>query len=99
MAEIFILTKLSNMNKITENDDAMSIYKNLDDKVFDICLHHGFNVQTRVGNDSAYYAFFVADDRLPKVQEAMQMIEKLGLRKINNGILSSTIHYYGIDFL
>ena len=87
-----------NMSKRIENDDdAMNIYKNLDDKVFDICLHHGFNVQTRIGNDSAYYAFFVADDRLPKVQEAIQMIEMLGLRKINNGTLSETIHYYTIN--
>ena len=96
--KIFIFMKFPNMSKRIENDDDMSIYKELDDKVFDICLHHGFNVQTRVGNDSAYYAFFVADDRLPKVQEAIQMIEKLGLRKINNGTLSKTIHYYSINF-
>lgn len=78
--------------------DDMGIYKELDDKVYDICYRHGFNVQTRVGNDLAYYAFFIADDRLPKVQEAIQMVEKLGLRRINNGTLSGTIHYYTIDF-
>ena len=42
--------------------------------------------------------FFIADDRQPKVQEAIQLLEKLGLRKINNGTLSGTIHYYTIDF-
>lgn len=84
---------------IKENDgDDMGIYKELDDKVYDICYRHGFNVQTRVGNDLAYYAFFIADDRLPKVQKAIQMLEKLGLRRINNGTLNGTIHYYTIDF-
>lgn len=76
----------------------MSIYKELDDKVYDICYRHGFNVQTRVGNDLAYYAFFIADDRLSKIQEAIQMLEKLGLRRINNGTLSEIIHYCTIDF-
>ena len=84
---------------LKENDgDDIGVYKELDDKVFDICYHHGFNVQTRVGDDLAYYAFFIADDRQPKVQEAIQLLEKLGLRKINNGTLSGTIHYYTIDF-
>ena len=81
---------------LKENDG--DVYKELDDKVFDICYRHGFNVQTRVGDDLAYYAFFIADDRQPKVQEAIQLLEKLGLRKINNGTLSETIHYYTIDF-
>ena len=41
---------------INENDgDDMSIYKELDDKVIHICYSHNFNVQTRVGNDRAYY--------------------------------------------
>ena len=84
---------------IKENDgDDMSIYKELDDKVYDICYRHGFNVQTRVGNDNAYYAFFVADDRLPNVQEAIQMLEDLGLRRISNRPLSGQMHYYTIDF-
>ena len=70
---------------VNENDvDYMGIYKELDDKVFHICYSHGFNIQTRVGNDMAYYVFFVADNRLPKVQEAIQMLEKLGLRRIDN---------------
>ena len=90
---------LSRPSILKENDgDDMSVYKELDDKVFDICYRHGFNVQTRVGDDLAYYAFFIADDRQPKVQEAIQLLEKLGLRKINNGTLSGTIHYYTIDF-
>lgn len=84
---------------VTEDDAKdMGIYKELDNKVLDICFRHGFNAQTRVGNDLAYYAFFVADDRKPKVQEAIEMIERIGLRKINNGTLSGTIHYYTIDF-
>lgn len=84
---------------INENDgDDMDVYEELDDKVFHICYSHGFNVQTRVGNDRAYYAFFIADDRLPKVQEAIQMLEKLGLKRINTGNFSGTIHYYTIDF-
>jgi hypothetical protein len=95
----FINENCSRSSVITENDgDDMGIYKELDDKVIDICYRHDFNVQTRVGNDLAYYAFFIADDRLPKVQEAIQMLEKLGLRRINNGTLSGTIHYYTIDF-
>ena len=95
----FINENCSKPSIIKENDgDDMGIYKELDDKVYDICYRHGFNVQTRVGNDLAYYAFFIADDRLPKVQEAIQMLEKLGLRRINNGTLSGTIHYYTIDF-
>lgn len=76
----------------------MSIYKELDDKVVDICSHHSINVQTRVGIDLAYYAIFIADDRLPKVQEAIQMLEKLGLRKIDAGTFKGMIHYYAIDF-
>lgn len=108
MMKIFIIKKCVNMKRIIErvvsqtikeNDgDDMGVYKELDDKVFDICYRHGFNVQTRVGDDLAYYAFFIADDRQPKVQEAIQLLEKLGLRKINNGTLSGTIHYYTIDF-
>jgi hypothetical protein len=95
----FINENCSKPSIIKENDgDDMGVYKELDDKVYDICYRHGFNVQTRVGNDLAYYAFFIADDRLPKVQEAIQMLEKLGLRRINNGTLSGTIHYYTIDF-
>ena len=62
---------LSRPSILKENDgDDMGVYKELDDKVFDICYRHGFNVQTRVGDDLAYYAFFIADDRQPKVQEA-----------------------------
>ena len=96
----FINENCSRSSVITENDgDDMGIYKELDDKVIDICYRHDFNVQTRVGNDLAYYAFFIADDRLPKVQEAIQMLGKLGLRRINNGALSGAIHYYTIDFL
>lgn len=95
----FINENCSRSSVITENDgDDMGIYKELDDKVIDICYRHDFNVQTRVGNDLAYYAFFIADDRLPKVQEAIQMLEKLGLRRINNVALSGTIHYCTIDF-
>ena len=95
----FINENGSKPSIIKENDvDGMSIYKELDNKVYDICYRHGFNVQTRVGNDLAYYTFFIADDRLPKVQEAIQMLEKLGLRRINNGALNGTIHYYTIDF-
>ncbi len=95
----FINENCTRPSIIKENDgDDMSIYKELDDKVYDICYRHGFNVQTRVGNDKAYYAFFVADDRLPKVQEAIQMLEELGLRRISNGSLSGQIHYYTIDF-
>jgi hypothetical protein len=95
----YINKNFSKPSILKENDgDDMGIYKELDDKVFDICYRHGFNVQTRVGNDRAYYAFFIADDRLPNVQEAIQMLEKLGLRKINSGTLSGTIHYYTIDF-
>jgi hypothetical protein len=95
----FINENCSRSSVITENDgDDMGIYKELDDKVIDICYRHDFNVQTRVGNDLAYYAFFIADDRLPKVQEAIQLLEKLGLRRINNGTLNGTIHYYTIDF-
>ena len=90
----FINENCTRPSIIKENDgDDMSIYKELDDKVYDICYRHGFNVQTRVGNDKAYYAFFVADDRLPKVQEAIQMLEELGLRRISNGSLSGQIHY------
>ena len=89
----------SERKTINENDgDDMGIYKELDDKVIHICYSHNFNVQTRVGNDRAYYAFFIADDRLPKVQEAIQMLEKLGLRRINTGNFSGTMHYYTIDF-
>lgn len=88
-----------NNQGIIENDaDDMSIYKDLDDKVIDICSNHDFNVQTRVGNDLAYYAIFVADDRLPKVKEAIQLLEKLGLRKIDVGTFKEMIHYYAIDF-
>ena len=88
-----------NNQGIIENDaDDMSIYKDLDDKVIDICSNHDFNVQTRVGNDLAYYAIFVADDRLPKVKEAIQLLEKLGLRKIDAGTFKEMIHYYAIDF-
>ena len=62
----FINENCSRSSVITENDgDDMGIYKELDDKVIDICYRHDFNVQTRVGNDLAYYAFFIADDRLP----------------------------------
>ena len=95
----YINENFSRPSILKENDgDDMGVYKELDDKVFDICYRHGFNVQTRVGDDLAYYAFFIADDRQPKVQEAIQLLEKLGLRKINNGTLSGTIHYYTIDF-
>lgn len=95
----FVNENCSRPSIITENDgDDMGIYKELDDKVFDICYSHGFNVQTRVGKDLAYYAFFIADDRQPKVQEAIQLLEKLGLRRISNVALSGTIHYYTIDF-
>ena len=76
----------------------MSIYKELDDKVYDIRYHNGFNAQTRVDNDLAYYAFFIANDKLTKTQEIIQMLEKLGLRKINNETLNEIIHYYTIDF-
>lgn len=76
----------------------MSIYKELDDKVVDICSHHSINVQARVGIDLAYYAIFIADDRLPKVQEAIQMLEELGLRKIDAGTFKGMIHYYARDF-
>ena len=83
---------------IKENDDDdMGIYKDLDDKVFDICYRHGFNVQTHVIN-GAYYAFFLADRKLPKVQEAISMLEQLGLRRIDTGTFSDTTHYYTIDF-
>lgn len=93
------MKNFQNNQGIIENDaDDMSIYKELDDKVVDICSNHGFNVQTRVGNDLAYYAIFVADDKLPKVQEAIQMLEELGLRKIDAGTLKRMIHYYAIDF-
>lgn len=88
----------NNQDIIGNDTDDMSIYKTLDDKVVDICSNHGFKVQTRVGNDLAYYAIFVADDRLPKVQEAIQMLEKLGLRKIDAGTLKGMIHYYAIEF-
>lgn len=88
----------NNQGIIGNDADDMSIYKELDDKVVDICSNHGFNVQTRVGNDLAYYAIFVADDKLPKVQEAIQMLEELGLRKIDAGTLKGMIHYYTIDF-
>ena len=57
----FINENCSKPSIIKENDgDDMGIYKELDDKVYDICYRHGFNVQTRVGNDLAYYAFFSA---------------------------------------
>ena len=96
----YINENCSERKIIKENDgDDMGIYKELDDKVFHICYSHGFNVQTRVGNDMAYYVFFVADNRLPKVQEAIQMLEKLGLRRIDNtGPLEGYYHYYTIDF-
>lgn len=95
----FIMKTFQNNQDIIENDaDDMSIYEELDDKVVDICSNHGFNVQTRVGNDLAYYAIFVADDRLPKVQEAIQMLEELGLRKIDAGTFKEMMHYYAIDF-
>ena len=67
----YINENFSRPSILKENDgDDMGVYKELDDKVFDICYRHGFNVQTRVGDDLAYYAFFIADDRQPKVQEA-----------------------------
>ena len=67
----YINENFSRLSILKENDgDDMGVYKELDDKVFDICYRHGFNVQTRVGDDLAYYAFFIADDRQPKVQEA-----------------------------
>ena len=95
----YLYEKCNERKTINENDgDDMGIYKELDDKVFHICYSHGFNVQTQVGNDLAYYAFFIADDRLPKVQEAIQMLEKLGLKRISYGTLGNTIHYYSIDF-
>ena len=90
-------TERADPQKIKENDkDDMSIYKELDDKVYEICFRHGINAQTRVGNDKAYYAIFVADDRSPKAQEAIQMLEELGLRRIDNEHLNEQIHYYTI---
>ena len=87
------------ISAIAYDGDDMGIYKELDDKVYDICYRIGkFAPNTRVGNDRAYYVFFIADDRRPEVQKAKQMLEKLGLRRINNGTLSGTIHYYTIDF-
>lgn len=96
----YINENCSKPSIIKENDgDDMGIYKELDDKVYDICYRIGkFAPNTRVGNDRAYYVFFIADDRRPEVQKAKQMLEKLGLRRINNGTLSGTIHYYTIDF-
>ena len=90
----YVNENCSERKTINENDgDDMGIYKELDDKVQSICLRHGFAPQTRVGNDRAYYVFFIADDRLPKVQEAIQMLKELGLRRISYGSLGGTIHY------
>ena len=56
----YVNENYSERKTINENDgDDMGIYKELDDKVIHICYSHNFNVQTRVGNDRAYYAFFM----------------------------------------
>lgn len=85
---------------INENDgDDMGIYKVLDDKVYDICYRHGFNVQTKVEKDGSYHAVFLADSRNEKVKEAITMLESLGLRKVQfGGNLGDFIHHYTINF-
>lgn len=85
---------------INENDgDDMGIYKVLDDKVYDICYRHGFNVQTKVEKDGSYHAVFLADSRNETVKEAITMLESLGLRKVQfGGNLGDFIHHYSINF-
>ncbi len=85
---------------INENDgDDMGIYKVLDDKVYDICYRHGFNVQTKVEKDGSYHAVFLADSRNETVKEAITMLETLGLRKVQfGGNLGDFIHHYSINF-
>ena len=96
----FINENCSRPSIITENDgDDMGIYKELDDKVYDICYRIGkFAPNTGVKNDKAYYVTFMADDRLPNVKEAIQMLENLGLRKIDSGMIGNVFHRYTIDF-
>lgn len=77
----------------------MGIYKVLDDKVYDICHRHSFNVQTKVEKDGSYHAVFLADSRNETVKEAITMLETLGLRKVQIGCnLCDFIHHYSINF-
>ena len=79
--------------------DDMGIYKVLDNKVYDICYRHGFNVQTKVEKDGSYHAVFLADSRNETVKEAITMLESLGLRKVQfGGNLGDFIHHYSINF-
>ena len=96
----YINEQYSQKTSINENDgDDMSIYKVLDDKVYDICYRHGFNVQTKVEKDGSYHAVFLADSRNETVKEAITMLETLGLRKVQfGGNLGDFIHHYSINF-
>jgi len=96
----YINEQYSQRTSINENDgDDMGIYKVLDDKVYDICYRHGFNVQTKVEKDGSYHAVFLADSRNETVKEAITMLETLGLRKVQfGGDLGDFIHHYSINF-
>ena len=96
----YINEQYSQKISVNENDgDDMSIYKVLDDKVYDICYRHGFNVQTKVEKDGSYHAVFLADSRNETVKEAITMIEALGLKKVQFGDnWGDFIHHYFINF-
>ena len=85
---------------INENDgDDMGRCKVLDDKVYDICYRHGFNVQTKVEKDGSYHAIFLVDSMNETVKEAITMLEALGLRKVQfGGNLGDFIHHYSSNF-
>ena len=84
---------------INENDgDNMGVYTELDNEVYQICYTHGFNVNTHVNKDGVYCAIFNADGNDPRIQEAIGLLKKLGLRKREGGPLSGYVHYFTIDF-
>lgn len=86
------------MNGINKNDIGdMDKYKGFDDKVFDICSCRGINIQSKVEKDGTYHVIFLADAGREKVNEAIRMLETLGLKKISfGGNLGDIIHHYTI---
>ena len=87
----------SDLHRIVK-ESVNNVLTELDNEVYQICYTHGFNVNTHVNKDGVYCAIFNADGNDPRIQEAIGLLKKLGLRKREGGPLSGYVHYFTIDF-
>jgi hypothetical protein len=80
-------------------NEVMSIYRELDKMVQELCLKNNINPQSHVGNDMSYYLFFIGDDDDSNVQYVMSILEKFGFERITRDKFNKKTHYYTINLM